>query len=160
MYPASTVLNGKSLHFNQVKFTVLLFSFVLVYPVVNGHVNQRHVYLDVDRMGHLSCVKKNADAGSTLVWVVDPTLHDKIMFESNIVISNNSDGTVNINKTFDYEVRDHSLDRIPIECRIIETDADEHLLATRVDLLFQNGEFGEKYGKGDSADWIYGSERG
>ncbi|KAJ8050808.1 hypothetical protein HOLleu_04147 [Holothuria leucospilota] len=109
-----------------------------VYPVVNGHVNQGHVYLDVERVGHLSCVKKNADAEYTLYWVVDPTLHGKIMFESSVVISNNSDGTVNINRIFDYEVRDHSMDRITIECKIMERNTDEHLLATRVDLLFQN----------------------
>lgn len=115
----------------------LLFS--SVYPVVNGHVNRRHVYLDVDREGHLTCIKENVDAGTTLVWkIVDPSMQEQITFQSREIVSNNNDGTVTINQTFDYEINDHSVDRITIECAVVTPDSDDILLATKVDLLFQN----------------------
>lgn len=112
--------------------------FQSVYPMVNGHVNQNHVYLDVERMGHLSCVKENVIAGTRLDWVLDSDLRGKVVFESRTITLINSDGTVNINQTFDYDILDNSLDRITLECRVIEPESVEHPFTTTVELLFSS----------------------
>lgn len=111
--------------------------FIPGYPIIDDGSDPQHLYADVNRNGQLRCSMKNVTKEASLQWkVLDGSLKEIIDFKSEITKLTNEENRVDIVLTSQYNVKDNSVERIALECHVTGENIEEHLKATKIDLLF------------------------
>lgn len=90
------------------------------FPVIEDQINHHYVYLDVDRIGSLTCSITRAHPVVKLIWTGENAkMIEKIHFKHNDTkTTQNTDGTYNISVTSFYEI-DMSAKIVRVQCSII-----------------------------------------
>lgn len=109
----------KRTNVSTVHVTVIV-SPVPVFPVIEDQVNHRYVYMDVNRIGSLTCSLTRVHPMVYLKWTEDNTMaSEKIHFEHNeTTTTQNTDGTYNVSFKSVYEI-DTSAKIVTVRCSII-----------------------------------------
>ncbi|XP_071853332.1 uncharacterized protein [Apostichopus japonicus] len=105
-------------------------------PVVNGLYNQKHIILDVNREGEVSCASHRVSENVSLeLSIIPPLSSDEISQETTSSRSHNKDGTFNIKCSSHFRVLSLSMERITLECRVFDRATNTSLDVTTVELF-------------------------
>lgn len=109
----------KRTNVSTVHVTVIV-SPVPVFPVIEDQVNHRSVYMDVNRIGSLTCSLTRVHPMVYLKWFEENSIaSEKIHFEhSETTTTQNTDGTYNVSLKSLYEI-DTSAKIVTVRCSII-----------------------------------------
>lgn len=105
-------------------------------PVVNGFYNRKHIILDVNREGELSCTSKGVSESVSLeLSIVSPLSSNEIPPETSSSKRNNNDGTFSIKRSSHFRVLGRSMGRVALECRVFDRTTNTSLDVTTVELF-------------------------
>ncbi|XP_071853328.1 uncharacterized protein [Apostichopus japonicus] len=105
-------------------------------PVVNGLYNQKHIILDVNRGGEVSCTSHRVTENDSLeLSIIPPLSSDEISQETTSSRSNNKDGTFNIKCSLHFGFLSQSMEQVTLECRVFDRTTNTSLDVTTVELF-------------------------